>query len=61
MYSRMARAQDKLPNQKSSKDISEDDTFILLHQFRKKSQKTPRTEIEKAKSERADFLSREEL
>lgn len=38
-----------------------DDTFILLHQFRKKSQKTPRIEIEKAKSERADFLLREEL
>lgn len=38
----------------------ENDTFILLHHFRKKSQKTPRSEIEKAKSERDDFLSREE-
>lgn len=37
-----------------------DNTFILLHQFRKKTQKTPRSEIEKAKSERKDFLSREE-
>ena len=35
-------------------------TFILLHHFRKKTQKTPRPEIEKAKTERADFLSREE-
>ena len=35
-------------------------TFILLHHFRKKTQKTPRSEIEKAKTERADFLSREE-
>ena len=37
-----------------------DNTFILLLQFRKKTQKTPRSEIEKAKSERKDFLSREE-
>ncbi len=36
----------------------ENDTFILLHQFRKKTQKTPKREIEKAKSERADYLSR---
>ena len=35
-------------------------TFVLLHQFRKKTQKTPRPEIDKAKTERADFLSREE-
>ena len=35
-----------------------DDTFVLLHQFRKKSQKTPRSEIEKAKSEADDYLSR---
>ena len=34
-----------------------DDTFVLLHQFRKKSQKTPRREIEKAKAERNDWLS----
>lgn len=36
------------------------DTFVLLHQFRKKSQKTPKREIEKAKAERADYLSRKE-
>ena len=34
------------------------DTFVLLHHFRKKSQKTPRREIEKAKSERNDYLNR---
>ena len=41
----------------------ENNTFVLLHQFRKKSQKTPKTpkrEIEKAKSERIDYLSRKE-
>ncbi len=38
----------------------ENDTFVLLHQFRKKTQKTPRREIEKAKSERDDYLSRKE-
>ena len=37
-----------------------DDTFILLHHFRKKTQKTPKREIDKAKSERADYLSRKE-
>lgn len=37
-----------------------DNTFVLLHQFRKKSQKTPRREIEKAKRERDDYLSRKE-
>lgn len=36
------------------------DTFVLLHQFRKKSQKTPRREIEKAKAERSDYLARKE-
>lgn len=36
------------------------DTFVLLHQFRKKSQKTPRREIDKAKAERDDYLSRKE-
>ena len=35
-------------------------TFVLLHHFRKKTQKTPRPEIEKAKTKRTDFLSREE-
>ena len=37
-----------------------DDIFVLLHQFRKKSQKTPKREIEKAKRERDDYLSRKE-
>ena len=32
----------------------------LLHQFRKKSQKTPKREIEKAKAERNDCLRRKE-
>lgn len=35
--------------------------FVLLHHFRKKSQKTPRREIEKAKAERDDYLSRKEV
>ena len=38
----------------------ENNTFVLLHRFRKKSQKTPKREIEKAKSERIDYLSRKE-
>ena len=38
----------------------ENNTFVLLHQFRKKSQKTPKREIEKAKRERIDYLSRKE-
>lgn len=38
----------------------ENDTFVLLHQFRKKSQKTPRRELEKAKAERSDYLTRKE-
>lgn len=38
----------------------QDNTFVLLHQFRKKTQKTPKREIEKAKRERDDYLSRKE-
>lgn len=38
----------------------ENDTFVLLHHFRKKSQKTPKREIEKAKNERADYIARKE-
>ena len=34
------------------------DRFVLLRQFRKKSQKTPRREIERAKAERDDWLAR---
>ena len=37
-----------------------DGIFVLLHHFRKKTQKTPRREIEKAKAERDDYLSRRE-
>ena len=35
-----------------------DDTYVLLHRFRKKTQKTPRREIEKAKAERDDWITR---
>lgn len=38
----------------------QNDTYVLLHQFRKKSQKTPKREIEKAKTERNDYLHRKE-
>ncbi len=38
----------------------QENTFVLLHQFRKKSQKTPRREIEKAKRERDEYLHRKE-
>ncbi|MBQ0055561.1 MAG: type II toxin-antitoxin system RelE/ParE family toxin [Synergistaceae bacterium] len=34
--------------------------FVLLHYFIKKSQKTPKIEIEKAKSRLKDFLDRSE-
>lgn len=40
--------------------ISKNDTFVLLHQFRKKTQKTPKREIDKAKAERDDYLARKE-
>lgn len=36
------------------------DTFVLLHQFRKRTQKTPRREIVRAKAERDDYLARQE-
>lgn len=38
----------------------EEDTFVLLHNFRKKTKKTPRREIEKAKAKRDDYLKRKE-
>jgi phage-related protein len=34
----------------------EDGNYVLLHQFRKKSQKTPQREIRKAESEREEYL-----
>ncbi len=36
----------------------QDNRFILLHHFRKKSQKTPQREIDRAKAEREDYLKR---
>ena len=36
-----------------------DDTYVLLHLFRKRTQKTPQSEIVKAKRERNDWLTRE--
>lgn len=36
----------------------ENNTFVLLHMFRKQTQKTPISEIEKAKKERNDFVIR---
>ncbi len=36
------------------------DTYVLLHHFEKKSQKTPRREIEKAIRERNDYVKRNE-
>ena len=38
----------------------DNNSFVLLHCFRKKSLKTPKREILKAKSERDDFLARKE-
>lgn len=35
-------------------------SFILLHSFRKKTNKTPIREVNKAKAERNDYLSRKE-
>lgn len=35
-----------------------DNEYVLLHMFRKRTQKTPRREIEKAKRERDDWKSR---
>ncbi|MBR5337489.1 MAG: type II toxin-antitoxin system RelE/ParE family toxin [Lachnospiraceae bacterium] len=33
-----------------------DGSYVLLHQFRKKTQKTPKREINRAKAERSDYL-----
>lgn len=38
----------------------DNNSFVLLHSFRKKTQKTPRREINKAKTERDDYLFRKE-
>lgn len=34
------------------------DTYVLLHHFRKKTKKTPQREIVKAKAERDDWIKR---
>ncbi len=34
--------------------------FVLLHHFRKKSQKTPKRELSRAKAERDDYIRRKE-
>lgn len=39
-------------------ELIEDNTFILLHHFIKKTRKTPRREIIKAKNNLNDFLER---
>ena len=38
--------------------MTDGDTFVLLHVFRKKTQKIPTREIEQAKRERDDYLTR---
>ena len=38
--------------------FDDDGSYILLHQFRKKSQKTPPSELNKAKKERTDYIER---
>ena len=35
-------------------------TYVLLHHFRKKSQKTPKREITRAKAERDDYIRQKE-
>ena len=42
------------------KQNGESELWNFLEKLRKKTQKTPRREIEKAKSERDDYLSRKE-
>lgn len=36
----------------------ENNTYVLLHMFKKKTQKTPKAEIEKAENERIDYITR---
>lgn len=38
--------------------LYDNDQFVLLHHFRKKTQKTPKKEIVRAKNERDDYLNR---
>ena len=46
--------------QNNGTNLPENITKHILHSFRKKTQKTPRCEISKVKSERDDYLSRKE-
>lgn len=39
---------------------SDNDAFVLLHHFRKKTMKTPLREIQRAKAERDDYIARKE-
>ena len=39
----------------------QNNTFVLLHMFRKKTQKTPTAEIEKSKREVIDYLERKSV
>ncbi|MCR5521040.1 MAG: type II toxin-antitoxin system RelE/ParE family toxin [Lachnospiraceae bacterium] len=39
---------------------TEEGKYVLLHQFRKKTQKTPSSELRKAKAERLDYLKQKE-
>ena len=38
----------------------DNDAFVLLHHFRKKTMKTPLREIQRAKAERDDYIARKE-
>lgn len=38
---------------------SDNQKYVLLHMFRKKSQKTPKAEIEKARKEKEEYLKQE--
>ena len=38
----------------------ENDIYVLLHQFRKKTMKTPKREIDRAKQEKDDYIKRRE-
>lgn len=38
----------------------DDEQYVLLHHFRKKSQKTPKQEVIRAKAEREDYIRQKE-
>jgi phage-related protein len=38
--------------------VGEDDTFLILHHFTKKTRRTPKSEIDKAKKELEDYRRR---